>query len=57
MAHLLTDGQAPLEWVEFCLCDRFKWTLAHVRALPAADGLQLLTLMAAEAKAQKAKAR
>jgi hypothetical protein len=35
--------------------DRFKWTPAELRAVSLADGLRLLTMMGAEAQAQKAK--
>lgn len=57
LAHLLTDGPAPAEYVELALADRFKWTLPEIRALSLADGLQLLTMLGIEAKAQKLKAR
>ena len=55
MAHLATGKPAPVEWLEFALMDRFKWTLPEVRALPLADGLKLLTLMSVEAKVQNSK--
>jgi hypothetical protein len=34
--------------------DRFKWTPAELRAVSLDDGLRLLTMMNAEAKARKA---
>jgi hypothetical protein len=37
------------------LMDRFKWTPADVRALSGGDYLRLMTMLRAEAKAQKAK--
>ncbi len=57
LAHLLTDGPAPPEWMEFVLMDRFKWSVEYTRALPLGEGLRLVTMMAAEARAQKAKAK
>lgn len=45
---------APAEWSEFVLMDRFKKSRSEVQAWPLADGLQALTIMAAEAKARKA---
>lgn len=56
LGHLLANAPAPLEWIEFVLMDRFKWSVEYARSLPAADGLRLLTMMGAEAQAIKAKA-
>ncbi len=51
MAHLSIGGQenpAPPEWIAHVLCDRYKWTLHYVRALPLADVFALLLLMGEE---------
>lgn len=53
MAHLATGKPAPPEWVEFVLMDRFKWPIEYVRSLPLDDGLQLITMLSAEAKVNK----
>jgi len=55
MAHLATGKPAPKEWIEFVLMDRFKWPVEYVRALPMTDGLQLITMMSAEAKVNKSR--
>ena len=55
LAHLLTGGPAPAEWMEFELADRFHWDLSTIRALSLADRLRLRTMMVAEARANKAK--
>jgi hypothetical protein len=54
MAHLLTDGPAPIEYVEMSLAERFGWTLDYVRSLSLADGLRLMTMLDAQARAMKA---
>ena len=55
MAHLATGKPAPPEWIEFTIMDRLKWTLPEVRSIPLVDGLQLITMMSAEAKVHKAR--
>lgn len=54
MAHLSIGGQenpAPPELIEHILCDRYKWTLQYVRALPLADVMVLLLVMGEASKA------
>jgi hypothetical protein len=53
MAHLGTNAQPPGEYIEHALCDRYKWTLHYVRALPLPDVLKLMTIISAENKALK----
>lgn len=56
MAHLSIGGQgnpAPPEWIAHVLCDRYKWPLENVRAMPLPDTLMLMTVLSAEAKAKK----
>jgi hypothetical protein len=58
MAHLAIGGQAnpaPPEWIAHVLCDRYKWPLEYVRALPLPDTLALLTVLSAEGKVAKTK--
>jgi len=55
MAHLATGKPAPQEWIEFVLLDRFKWPIEYARALSLEDGLQLITMMSAEAKVNRSK--
>lgn len=55
MAHLATGKPAPPEWIEFTIMDRLKWTLPEVRSITLVEGLQLITMMGAEAKVHKAR--
>lgn len=55
MAHLATGKPAPAEWIEFVLLDRFKWPVEYVRSIPLIDGLQLITMMSAEAKVKNSR--
>jgi hypothetical protein len=57
MAHLAIGGAAnpaPAEYIAHVLCDRYKWPLEYVRALPLPDVLMLLNVASAVAKSSKA---
>ena len=56
MAHLSIGGQenpAPPEWLAHVLCDRYKWSLEYVRAMPLTDILMLLMLVSTEDEVTK----